>query len=54
MKRGHTANHREIVQEVRERFENFTISTDIIVGFPSETKKTLKNSKLIDETNQKL
>jgi len=52
MKRGHTANtYREIVQKVRERFENFTISTDIIVGFPSETEEDFeKTVKLIDET----
>lgn len=52
MKRGHTANtYREIVQKVRERFENFTISTDIIVGFPSETKEDFeKTVRLIEET----
>ena len=52
MKRGHTANtYREIVQKVREKFENFTISTDIIVGFPSETEEDFeKTVKLIDET----
>ena len=52
MKRGHTANtYREIVQKVRERFENFTISTDIIVGFPSEAEEDFeKTVRLIDET----
>ncbi|MCE2615151.1 MAG: tRNA (N(6)-L-threonylcarbamoyladenosine(37)-C(2))-methylthiotransferase [Nitrosopumilus sp. (ex Thoosa mismalolli)] len=52
MKRGHTTNtYREIVQKVRERFENLTISTDIIVGFPSETEEDFeKTVKLIDET----
>lgn len=52
MKRGHTAStYREIVQKVREGFENFTISTDIIVGFPSETEEDFeKTVRLIDET----
>ncbi len=52
MKRGHTAStYREIVQKVRDRFEDFTISTDIIVGFPSETEEDFeKTVKLIDET----
>ncbi|AJM92064.1 tRNA (N(6)-L-threonylcarbamoyladenosine(37)-C(2))-methylthiotransferase [Nitrosopumilus piranensis] len=52
MKRGHTAGtFREIVKKARERFPNFTISTDIIVGFPSETKEDFeKTVDLIDET----
>ncbi|KFM20375.1 1-deoxy-D-xylulose-5-phosphate reductoisomerase protein [Marine Group I thaumarchaeote SCGC AAA799-P11] len=52
MKRGHTAGtFREIVNKARERFPNFTISTDIIVGFPSETREDFeKTVKLLDET----
>ncbi len=52
MKRGHTSGtFREIVNKVRERFGNFTISTDIIVGFPSETKEEFqKTITLLDET----
>ena len=52
MKRGHTsATYKEIVQKARERFENFTISTDVIVGFPSETKEDFqKTVELLDET----
>lgn len=52
MKRGHTsATYKEIVQKARERFENFTISTDVIVGFPSETKEDFqKTVDLLDET----
>ena len=39
MKRGHTSEtFREIVKKVNEQFERFTISTDIIVGFPTETE----------------
>jgi len=52
MKRGHTAGtFREIVKKVKERFENFTISTDIIVGFPSETEEDFqKTISLLNET----
>jgi MiaB-like tRNA modifying enzyme len=52
MKRGHTSGtFREIVNKVRERFGNFTISTDIIVGFPSETEEEFqKTVALLDET----
>jgi MiaB-like tRNA modifying enzyme len=52
MKRGHTSEtFREIVKKVKERFENFTISTDIIVGFPSETEEDFqKTITLLDET----
>lgn len=39
MKRGHTAGtFRDIAKRFRDRFPRFTISTDIIVGFPSETE----------------
>ena len=38
MKRGHTAEtFKEMVKKTRQKFKDFTISTDIIVGFPSET-----------------
>jgi MiaB-like tRNA modifying enzyme len=52
MKRGHTSEtFREIVKKVKERFEKFTISTDIIVGFPSETEEDFqKTITLLDET----
>ena len=52
MKRGHTAEtFREIAKKVKERFENFTISTDVIVGFPSETEEDFqKTISLLDET----
>ena len=52
MKRGHTSEtFREIVKKIKERFENFTISTDIIVGFPSETEEDFqKTITLLDET----
>jgi len=52
MKRGHTSQtFREIVKKTKERFENFTISTDIIVGFPSETEEDFqKTITLLNET----
>jgi threonylcarbamoyladenosine tRNA methylthiotransferase CDKAL1 len=52
MKRGHTSQtFREIVNKTKEKFENFTISTDIIVGFPSETEEDFqKTITLLDET----
>ena len=52
MKRGHTSEtFREMVKKTKDRFENFTISTDIIVGFPSETEEDFqKTLSLLDET----
>ena len=51
MKRGHTAGtFRDTVQKIKERFSEFTISTDIIVGFPSETEEDFqKTVSLLDE-----
>ena len=51
MKRGHTVQTvREVIKKAKERFTNFTISTDVIVGFPSETKKDFeKTVELINE-----
>ncbi|MEK6907948.1 MAG: tRNA (N(6)-L-threonylcarbamoyladenosine(37)-C(2))-methylthiotransferase [Thermoproteota archaeon] len=51
MKRGHTVKTvREVIKKAKERFTNFTISTDVIVGFPSETKKDFeKTVELINE-----
>lgn len=52
MKRGHTSEtFRRMVKDVKERFRDFTISTDIIVGFPSETKEDFqKTVSLLSET----
>ena len=52
MKRGHTSQtFREIVKKTKEKFENFTISTDVIVGFPSETEEDFqKTVTLLEET----
>ena len=51
MKRGHTVKTvREVIKKARERFTDFTISTDVIVGFPSETRKDFeKTVELINE-----
>ena len=52
MKRGHTAEtYRDIVKKIKQRFGEFTISTDVIVGFPSETEEDFqKTVDLLDET----
>ena len=52
MKRGHTSRtFSEIVRKTRARFGHYTISTDIIVGFPSETIQDFeKTMELIKET----
>ena len=52
MKRGHTSEtFREIVKRTKDRFDDFTISTDIIVGFPSETEEDFQETlTLLDET----
>lgn len=51
MKRGHTVKTvREVIKKAKERFTDFTISTDVIVGFPSETRKDFeKTIELINE-----
>ena len=52
MKRGHTAGtFREIVKKLKAKFGEFTVSTDIIVGFPTETEEDFeKTIRLLDET----
>ena len=46
MKRGHTVEtFREIVKKARDRFHKFTISTDIIVGFPTESHEDFEKTK---------
>ena len=53
MKRGHTSQtFREIVKKTKEKFENFTISTDIIVGFPSETEEDFQKTSYIVRRNK--
>ena len=52
MKRGHTAStFRDVVNQFREKFGKFTISTDVIVGFPTETKEDFEMTmNLLRET----
>jgi tRNA A37 methylthiotransferase MiaB len=52
MKRGHTAKtFKDVVQQFREKFGKFTISTDIIVGFPTETEEDFQMTmELLEET----
>jgi len=52
MKRGHTAEtFRDIVKRFRSKFPEFTISTDIIVGFPTETRQDFEETvNLLEET----
>lgn len=52
MKRGHTATtFRDTVAKFRSRFPQFTVSTDIIVGFPTETSEDFEATfELIKET----
>jgi len=45
MKRGHTSEtFRDVTNKFRKRFPEFTISTDIIVGFPTETKEDFEKT----------
>ena len=52
MKRGHTAKtFRDTVEKFRNKFPNFSISTDIIVGFPTETEDDFNMTlNLLEET----
>ncbi len=52
MKRGHTAKtFRDAVKKFRDKFPNFTISTDVIVGFPSENNEDFEDTvQLLQET----
>ena len=52
MKRGHTAEvYRRASELFRKKFKKFTISTDIIVGFPTETEDEFEQTlNLIEET----
>ncbi len=45
MKRGHTVKtFRDVSARFRKKFQQFTISTDIIVGFPTETEEDFEKT----------
>jgi len=45
MKREYTIDqYRELVSQIRERIPNVSIATDVIVGFPGETKEYFQSS----------
>lgn len=52
MKRGHTSEtFRDVADTFREKFDRFTISTDVIVGFPTETREDFEDTvNLLIET----
>ena len=52
MKRGHTVETiRNVLRKFRAKFDSFTISTDIIVGYPTETQEDFeKTIELLNET----
>ena len=52
MKRGHTVEtFKNVVKEFRTKFGPFTISTDIIVGYPTETEEDFQEPvRLLKET----
>ena len=52
MRRGHTAEtFRDVAKRFRRKFGRFTISTDIIVGFPTETARDFEETvRLLEET----
>jgi len=52
MKRGHTVEtFKNVVNKFRTKFGSFTISTDIIIGYPSETQENFEETiELLKET----
>ena len=52
MKRGHTVQtFTSVVRKIRAKFDSFTISTDIIVGYPTETREDFEETiSLLKET----
>jgi len=51
MNRPYTADeYKKLVKKIREKIPDIDLSTDVIVGFPSETKKQFENTaKLFEE-----
>ena len=45
MNRGYTvAQYKNLIKKIRQKIPNVKISTDVIVGFPKETKKQFENT----------
>ena len=45
MNRGYSVDqYKNLIEKIRKRIKNISISTDIIVGFPGETKKQFKQT----------
>ncbi len=45
MRRGYTIEHyRQLIAEIRSRIPNIALSTDVIVGFPSESKEQFQQT----------
>lgn len=53
MGRPYTVSHyRKLVKKIRKKIPDLNLSTDIIIGFPGETKKQFKNTvKIFKEIN---
>jgi len=53
MNRGYTVEqYKKLVEKIKNKIPNIKISTDVIVGFPGETKKQFENTvKLFKEIN---
>jgi tRNA-2-methylthio-N6-dimethylallyladenosine synthase len=51
MRRGYTAEHyRRLIDEIRSKIPEISLSTDLIVGFPGETDQQFQNSyKLLSD-----
>lgn len=53
MNRHYTIEHyKNLIQKIRQTIPNVAISTDIIVGFPGETKEQFENTKKLMEEIQ--
>ena len=46
-----TAQYKNLIKKIREKIPGIKISTDIIVGFPGETKKQFQNTVKLCQRN---